>query len=110
MGSTVMVGNSKGWNALGTPVVHANTGHGSDMVGIQTPEGVIGLLVGQYIDALTRAEKKTINAGLNVGGAWIAHTLADCRVHVATGATLEIERNFEDADGVWVVARYTRNS
>ncbi len=110
MGSKIMVGNSSGWNSLGSSVEHANTGHASDMVGVDTPIGVIGLLVGDWFDVYTRPEKKFVNQGLNVGGAWVAHTLADCRIHVATGATLEIERNFEDEDGVWVVARYTRAS
>lgn len=109
MSSTIMVGNSSGWNAVGTRVAHANTGHGSDMVGISTPSGIVGLEVGEYLDAGSVQEKRTINAGLNVSG-WIAHTLADCRVHVKTGAILEITRKFEDEDGKWVRARYTRTS
>ena len=109
MSSRIMVGNSTGWNAVGSKVAHANTGHGSDMVGINTPTGVIGLVVGEFIDAGNRAEKRTINQGLNVSG-WLSHTLADCRIHRDTGAVLEIERNFEDADGKWVRARFTRIS
>ena len=108
MSSTIMVGNSTGWNQVGSKVAHANTGHGSDMVGISSPAGIIGLEVGEYLDASSVQEKRTINAGLNVSG-WIAHTLADCRVHVKTGAILEITRKFYDK-GIWVRARYTRTS
>lgn len=107
MSSTIMVGNSTGWNRIGSKVAHANTGHASDVVGIMLQDELVQLAVGDHWDAHTRADKRAFNQALNYG--WVAHTLADCRIHRDTAAVLEIERNF-DEDGMWVVARYTRTS
>jgi hypothetical protein len=88
-----MVGNGSGWDKVGT-VKHANTGAATDSIGFHAgPEGYVALEVGEYVDARTKAQKTAINSGLNSSG-WIAHTLADCRIHADTGAVIQIERNF----------------
>ncbi len=106
MSSTIMVGNTTGWNKVGDIVVHANTGHASNMVGIMLEDELVQLEVGQYHDTHNLTEKREFNQALLIG--WVAHVHANCRIHTETGAILEISRKFEDENGKWVRARYTR--
>lgn len=107
MGSKRMVGNGSGWNSYGHDYKHANTGNAADSFGFYAgPHGYVTLQVGEHIDACTKGEKKAINSGINAAG-WLADTLADLRLH-ATGAVIEIDRNFTREDGTRVIARFKR--
>lgn len=107
MSSHLMVGNGQGWERIGS-CAHENVGHAADAIGIETPDGIIALGAGGYVDAYTKAQKSFINSKLN--GAWVAHTACDARVHKSTGAVLQIARNFIDDNGDKVVARFLRTS
>lgn len=107
MSSHLMVGNGRGWERIGT-CAHDSIGHAADAIGISTPDGIIPVGIGGYVDAYSKAQKTFINSGLN--GAWLAHTACDARVHKSTGAVLQISRNFTDSKGRKVVARFARTS
>lgn len=123
MSASLMIHNGKGWRRVGKCARGSNEGHGADTVGFYAgPEGYVSLAVGEHVDAYTRKSKSAINSALSAAG-WDAYTLNDARKHAATGAVIEIERNFwvdmdelpagwkaGDPTKVKVVARFTRTA
>lgn len=94
----IMVGNGRGWESRGRDVAGVSIGHAEDAIGFYAgPFGLVVMEPGTELVCRTRAQCKAVNEGMHAAG-WISETNHDLRIHPC-GATVEIERHGQDADG-----------